>query len=184
MDVNRDGILTYKEVMKAMNQMKDGKAPEDLKQLLAAMDVNSSKCIDYTEFLAAAMDSKFYEEETLCWTAFRYFDLDGDGKITKHEVYTVLQDQELLKQVDAKAIEAVFTACDDNSDGTITFDEFMHMMRNATGTVVETRLGKTSGKLFRTTHRVHGRRRLHGLRPRKKMERTHSNLSALSARVA
>lgn len=38
--------------------------------------------VDYTEFIAASIDHKLYEQEAICRAAFRVFDLDGDGKIT------------------------------------------------------------------------------------------------------
>lgn len=37
---------------------------------------------EYSEFIAACLDHKFYEQESVCRAAFRVFDLDGDGKIT------------------------------------------------------------------------------------------------------
>ena len=45
-----------------------------------------SGSIDYTEFLAAAMDSKIYQRAENIKMAFAMFDKDGSGKIDKNEV--------------------------------------------------------------------------------------------------
>ena len=46
--------------------------------------------IDYTEFLAATLSRKQYMQEDIVWSAFRVFDLDGDGQITREELAQVL----------------------------------------------------------------------------------------------
>jgi calcium-dependent protein kinase len=47
--------------------------------------------IDYTEFIAATMENSFQYREDLCWSAFRVFDIDGDGKITVQELQKALK---------------------------------------------------------------------------------------------
>ena len=45
--------------------------------------------IEYTEFLAAAMERKLYIQRDVCWNAFQVFDLNSDGVITKEELHKV-----------------------------------------------------------------------------------------------
>ena len=42
------------------------------------IDSDKSGVVDYTEFIAATMESSFQYREDLCWSAFRVFDLDGE----------------------------------------------------------------------------------------------------------
>lgn len=47
------------------------------------IDTDGSGKIDYTEFLAATMEKSMYMKEEKLHNAFRMFDLDGNGKISK-----------------------------------------------------------------------------------------------------
>ena len=40
--------------------------------------------------LTKVMDERYYQKESLCWVAFKYFDPNGDKKITKHELLEAL----------------------------------------------------------------------------------------------
>lgn len=72
--------------------------------------------------------------EDVCWQAFRVFDRNGDGKISKDEIHCVLNDDS-VKESSAKDIAEIMKDIDDNGDGEIDFNEFMNMMRGAPGTV-------------------------------------------------
>merc|ERR1712048_256822 len=92
LDQNGDGKLT-------INEMKDGikkaglkEIPPDLQQIMEEVDSDGSGVIDYTEFLAATLDKRVYMKEDVVWSAFRVFDRNGDGNISKEEIAMVLQD--------------------------------------------------------------------------------------------
>jgi len=88
--------------------------------------------IDYTEFLAATLDRKMYLQEDICWAAFRVFDRDGDGKISKEEIALVLGDGDVAS-VAMRDIAELMKDVDQNGDGEIDFQEFMDMMRGGKG---------------------------------------------------
>merc|ERR1719311_2026321 len=90
LDKNGDGLLTAAEMKEGLTKAGLKEIPEDLQQILKEVDSDGSGVIDYTEFLAATLDEKVYLAEDVCWQAFRRFDLDGDGKITKDEIRQVL----------------------------------------------------------------------------------------------
>eukprot|EP00913_Durusdinium_trenchii_P004706 g4371.t1 len=109
LDQNGDGTLSVEEIREAIVQeglkppkaLEDGRLgdredaktrpgvrPKNRQDILQAIDCNGSGSLDYTEFLAAMLDQKRSLEphwEDVCWAAFRIFDLDGDGKITREE---------------------------------------------------------------------------------------------------
>jgi calcium-dependent protein kinase len=93
------------------------------------MDSNGSGSIDYTEFLAATLDKKLYSDEEVCWSAFRVFDRNGDGKISADELRQMLSADRLGDLDDLKCIDDIIVEIDGNGDGMIDFTEFMHMMR-------------------------------------------------------
>ncbi|KAF4686915.1 hypothetical protein FOZ60_004682 [Perkinsus olseni] len=115
LDENNDGMLSVQEIKEGME--KSGVAlPEDLEEIMKEVDSDGSGAIDYTEFIAATMDKKLYIQKDVCWAAFRVFDRDGNGKISKEELQEVLGNDDV----------------DLNGDGEIDFDEFMQMMQKST----------------------------------------------------
>ena len=127
-DKNGDGKLTFQEI-------KDGIAhfgvniPRDIEEVLADLDTDGSGAVDYTEFIAATVDRRTYIKEDICWSAFRVFDLDGNGKISKKELQTVLSNNTLASAVSIARAEAMIKEADINGDGEIDFDEFMAMIK-------------------------------------------------------
>merc|ERR1719253_1623055 len=89
LDKDSDGTLTVEEMKEGLK--KAGlKETDNLLQIMQEVDSDGSGVIDYTEFLAATMSKRQYFQEDVCWAAFRTFDLDGNGKITKDELAQVL----------------------------------------------------------------------------------------------
>lgn len=128
LDVNGDGTLTYQEVLATMEKEKI-EVPADLLQIMKDIDSDGSGSIDYTEFIAATLDKRMYVSEQIAWSAFRQFDLDGDGKITSSELATVLGADGIGDHYDKKAIEEMVKEADSNGDGMIDFEEFKAHMK-------------------------------------------------------
>jgi len=132
LDANGDGLLTATELKEGLTKAGIKDIPEDLQEILKHVDSDGSGIIDYTEFLAATLEKKQYVQEEVCWAAFRTFDKDGDGKITKAELEMVLKSDDVADAA-AQSMAEVIKAVDTNGDGEIDFQEFMQMMRGATG---------------------------------------------------
>mmetsp|Transcript_27553 Transcript_27553/g.64214 ORF Transcript_27553/g.64214 Transcript_27553/m.64214 type:complete len:500 (+) Transcript_27553:23-1522(+) len=132
MDENGDGLLTVKELEEGMHKAGMEEIPPELHEIIKDVDSNGSGTIDYTEFLAATLDRKNYIAEDVCWAAFRVFDKDGSGAISKEELTQVLSDG-AVAAVAQKDIADLLNEVDQNGDGEIDFQEFMHMMRAVDG---------------------------------------------------
>jgi len=129
LDSNGDGLLTLSELKEGLSQAGLTELPQDLKEIMEGIDADGSGVIDYTEFLAATIEKRQYVQEDVCWTAFRVFDMNGDGKITPNELRMVLNNGDTNSVVDMNATAAVLKEVDRNGDGAIDFKEFMGMMR-------------------------------------------------------
>lgn len=132
LDDNGDGLLTAKELREGLAKAGFKDLPPDLQQIMEEVDSDGSGVIDYTEFLAATLDRKLYLQEDVCWAAFRVFDRDGDGVISKEEIADVLGDGD-VKSVAMRDIADLMKDVDANGDGEIDFQEFMQMMRGDVG---------------------------------------------------
>merc|ERR1719436_558436 len=96
----------------------------DVLDFLDRLDTNGSDEIDYTEFISASLDEKYYREEGICWTAFRYFDRDGNGVISASELQEVLADggvESLGLSLDLSSVNRVLKEVDTNGDQEIDF---------------------------------------------------------------
>jgi len=131
LDSNGDGNLTLAEMKEGLKRAFD-KIPDDLQQIMEDIDADGSGCIDYTEFLAATLDKKLYTQEDMCWSAFRVFDKNGDGKISQDELKEVLGDEDIQSEFHTSLAE-LMKQIDENGDGMIDFSEFMAMMRGSDG---------------------------------------------------
>merc|ERR1719387_57584 len=136
LDDNGDGLLSVQEMRDGLAKAGLKEIPPDLQQIMEQVDSDGSGVIDYTEFLAATLDKKQYIQEDVCWSAFRLFDKNGDGTISKQELDQVLNQGDVEEAMGAKAIAELMAQVDTNGDGEIDFQEFMAMMKNdASGSI-------------------------------------------------
>lgn len=135
MDTDNDGQLSAAEIRAGLSKM--GNVPTDLHSILEEIDNDGNGSVDYTEFIAATLDCKAYSEESACWAAFSRFDLDGNGKISKDELKTVLSQDGLEDIFRQTTLKQIMTECDQDGDGEIDFQEFLDMMRSGNNEVPE-----------------------------------------------
>lgn len=133
LDKNGDGLLTVQEMKEGMDKSGLKESAAEIQAILEEVDSDGSGVIDYTEFLAATLDKKVYQQQNVCWQAFRTFDRNGDGRISKDEIANILNGED-GKDVQACAnrdLADIMKDIDKNGDGEIDFDEFMAMMQSA-----------------------------------------------------
>ncbi|KAF7458403.1 calcium-dependent protein kinase CDPK5 [Cryptosporidium felis] len=129
LDRNGDGVLTINEIRSALHKIQNiSQLGDDIDNLLMELDTDGNGRIDYTEFLAASIDHRLYEQESLCKAAFRVFDLDMDGRISPQELSRVLNVTFIQEAFEQSTIDSLLKEVDTNQDGFIDFNEFMRMM--------------------------------------------------------
>lgn len=90
------------------------------------IDIDGNGAIDYTEFVMATMNENNIVTNDKLQQAFKMFDKDGSGSITADEIKEVLG---FDSSINKKIIDDIIKEVDENGDGEIQFDEFVHMMR-------------------------------------------------------
>lgn len=155
LELERPRAETDKSIEELTDDIEDLLADKSkVTALVNLMDTDGDGKISYSDFLAAAGDVCISDCSALCWEAFRAFDRDGNGTISKHEIHelldTPIMDEVLaktkaagVKDVTAKkdimeafkelggtpqTVDEMFSEVDDNHDNRITFEEFMKLV--------------------------------------------------------
>ncbi|KAG1713977.1 Calsenilin [Nymphon striatum] len=113
--------------------------------IFRSFDHNKTGTINFEEFVAGlSILTRGHLQEKLKW-AFNLYDLDGDGCITKDEMYSVISSvYELMGDVTQPVYEAdelsehvdrVFQKLDANKDGILTIEEFVDSLSKTMNTL-------------------------------------------------
>mmetsp|Transcript_163545 Transcript_163545/g.289479 ORF Transcript_163545/g.289479 Transcript_163545/m.289479 type:complete len:635 (-) Transcript_163545:87-1991(-) len=121
-NTRNSGTLTAQELRGALGQVPvtPSRPPSWIEDLTDHLDSDWSGEVDYTEFLAAAMDHHIEDRRDLAWAAFCSFDLDGDGSISRQELEFVLSR--------AGADERLPEGSGDDKDA-LNFERFLSLLR-------------------------------------------------------
>eukprot|EP00931_Biecheleriopsis_adriatica_P094693 TRINITY_DN6831_c0_g1_i1.p1 TRINITY_DN6831_c0_g1~~TRINITY_DN6831_c0_g1_i1.p1 ORF type:complete len:585 (-),score=126.07 TRINITY_DN6831_c0_g1_i1:129-1883(-) len=130
LDADGNGTLTIDELSDAIEKAGLDGVASGLKDVMSSIGSEGFNKVNYTEFLAAALDEKVYTDTNELWSAFRIFDKDGDGGIDLEELKKMLNDGggEISEEA-STAAQKLIAEADRNGDSKINFDEFAEMMR-------------------------------------------------------
>ncbi|WOL05957.1 hypothetical protein Cni_G14688 [Canna indica] len=126
MDTDNSGTITFEELKTGLRRLGSKLTEAEIKQLMDAADVDKSGSIDYIEFITATMHRHKLEKEENLLKAFKYFDKDDSGYITRDELRHAMSQYGMG---DEATIDEVLDDVDTNKDGKINYDEFVAMMR-------------------------------------------------------
>jgi Ca2+-binding EF-hand superfamily protein len=127
LDKSNDGRLTLDEIHEGLVTVM-GRVKGNLKEfqeIMREIDKDGDGLVDYSEFLAAAVNkAKIISDENLRY-AFSMLDHDKNGYITKNELKEVFDSK---SSKDDELWDEVIREVDNNRDGTIDFEEFSDVM--------------------------------------------------------
>ena len=110
-DKNGDGSLSFEEIEEGLKRLKINDWEQILDNLKQA-DTDKSGNIDYTEFIAATLDSQIFMREEYLKATFDMFDKDHSGKIDNLEVVELLNGEELKGLASKEAIATALKEID------------------------------------------------------------------------
>ncbi|EDO45935.1 predicted protein [Nematostella vectensis] len=130
-DTNGDGQISAEELGQAMREAGQLVSDEELKDMIRAVDLDGNGKVEFKEFvqmMANQLGQPAPVEEMKAY--FDRFDQDGNGFIDSDEMkclvrafYSNLTGDALKQQV-----RAMIEAADTNSDGKISFEEFVKVL--------------------------------------------------------
>ena len=122
LDKSKDGKLQIEELREGLDELASFFRYENInyEDLLKAMDVDGDGEIDFTEFVSAAFDKRSLLTKENLDAAFKTFDADGNGRITKDELKAVFASGKAGKATD-NFWEKIMAEADANGDGEIDY---------------------------------------------------------------
>lgn len=129
MDTDNSGTITYEELKSGLARLGSKLSEAEVKQLMEAADVDGNGTIDYIEFITATMHRHRLERDEHLYKAFRHFDKDHSGFITRDELEAAMKEYGMG---DEDTIREIISEVDTDNDGRINYEEFCAMMRSGT----------------------------------------------------
>ena len=127
LDLNGDGELSRDELVAGFKRVFNSKNAEDeVDEIMEAVDKNHNGIIDYSEFVMATINREKLLNEQRLEMAFRIFDRDNSGQITKEDLKEILGGDKL--EISDDLWEAMIDDFDVDGDGLISLEEFKLMM--------------------------------------------------------
>ncbi|WIA30466.1 hypothetical protein OEZ86_000550 [Tetradesmus obliquus] len=128
MDADGSGTITLDELRTGLASRGAALPEGELAALMAMADVDGSRELDYTEFVAATMHACKVQHEQLLIEAFQHFDTDDSGFITREELEVALREHAADAGQLQGDIDAVLAQADKDGNGLIDYAEFVQMM--------------------------------------------------------
>jgi len=120
LDVEGRGVIRLKDLKTAMRTHLNMN-PTEVGKLFK--DAGDDSEILYSEFMAAAMQSKFKMKGYMMWEAFQKFDQDNTGRITVEGLRVVLGDE-----FDGVPVEEMINQIDPTGSGEIGYEDFCRLL--------------------------------------------------------
>ena len=143
-DADGDGSIDRQELTQALNGSSIKFTQQEINVIFNAADVDKDGAVDYEEFIglmcpsASDIVSKFrnqYKSIEEVRAAFKRFDSNGDGAISKDELAAAMKSSG--QSYSSIEVDAIFNLGDVDGDGEITMDEFVTLMSPSASEVLK-----------------------------------------------
>jgi len=126
-DTDADGIILTSEMGTLLRHLGQNPSDAELQDMINEVDADGSGSIEFPEFLwmMAKKASDLAAEDDIR-EAFRVFDRDGNGHISKEEMKAVMMN--IGETVTDEECQQFILDADLDGDGKINYEEFYNMM--------------------------------------------------------
>ena len=131
LDKKGDGHITFKQILDASEDLLEmfNLTKEDLKVMFEKIDAGKNGYIDYTEFLAAAIDRSLIDDEKAIESVFDFLDKDHDGFINKRDLLQVFKGDYGNMQV---SVNSIMLDLNERKSDKVSKKEFIVAVKNTT----------------------------------------------------
>eukprot|EP01129_Flabellula_baltica_P000388 TRINITY_DN1040_c0_g1_i1.p1 TRINITY_DN1040_c0_g1~~TRINITY_DN1040_c0_g1_i1.p1 ORF type:complete len:145 (-),score=43.77 TRINITY_DN1040_c0_g1_i1:37-471(-) len=125
-DENQDGTISATELRNAIESLGYEPHQSDIDELLRQVDKNNDGVISFDEFTDMINEMGMTDDESLK-QAFKLFDTDGNGVITRDELKEIMMNLE--ESFDEEELDDMIERADIDHDGQIDLEEFIIFLR-------------------------------------------------------
>lgn len=127
-DTNGRGTLTYREVLRMLDDLGCKNDEKDVLKWFRSVDVDHNDLITFDELWAAMSESKNRRKLMEIDLRYRFMQADKDGSkaLSKEEFKTIMA--QAGWDFSTEEVEMAFTMVDANSDGKVTIDEYLSQL--------------------------------------------------------
>jgi len=126
-DKNGDGFISARELGVLMRTLGRNPTEEEIMNIMNEIDVDHNGKLDFSEFVIMMRDKLSGEDmEQEIRQAFRVFDRNGDGYISKQEFKHCMM--HFGERFTNEEVEEMIAEADSNNDGKIDYHEFSKMI--------------------------------------------------------
>jgi len=121
---NEDGKLSRNELKETLLNFVSEEFLQNFDDIFSLLDGDNNDYIDYEEFLRATLDRKLLVNDKILKLAFRFFDKEKIGVISKDKIMKLFVGTNMTEEV----FNNIFDEIDSDKDGQIDFNDFKEMM--------------------------------------------------------
>ena len=90
-DTDGTGMIKAEELQKILTDKDMRSSDREIDEMIKQMDYHGNQMINYSEFLAATIDVKFFLTDSKLKAIFQQFDTDNSGFITAENIQLAMQ---------------------------------------------------------------------------------------------
>ena len=130
LDTDGDGKINKNDLLKGLKARIESKTLEmDVDRIYRNIDMDNNGFIQYEEFVRAAVSKEKFVDDQILKFAFRYFDKDNSGEISRNELEAIFKQGVTDQTKIQEALDQIINEVDENRDGIIQYSEFVHIMK-------------------------------------------------------
>jgi len=129
-DTDHDGFVASSQLGQVLKSIGENPTDAEVQDMINEIDFDGSGTFEFPEFLnMMARKVSDLEAEDEIREAFQFFDRDGNGYITRHELKSVMMN--LGEKLTDHECNQLVEEADIDGDGKIDYEEFYFLMATA-----------------------------------------------------